>query len=75
MLKIKVGQVYETTSGLRYIITCVGIHNTYLLYNSGYCVECSLSDMNNNYSDKLIAEHPTWRQAVNSEEFNNGEYL
>lgn len=69
MPKIKVGQIYKTPSGLRYIITCVGIHNTYLLYNTGYCMEYSLSDMNNNYDDKLMAEYPTWQEAVNSPEF------
>lgn len=73
MSKIKVGQIYETISGLKYTITCVGIYDTYLLYNTGYCMEYSLSDMNNNYDDKLIAEYQTWQEAVNSPEFKGDE--
>ena len=71
MSKIKVGQIYKTPSGSRYIVTYMGIYNIYLLYNTGYCMEYSLSDMNNNYDDKLIAEYPTWQEAVNSEYFKN----
>lgn len=73
MSKIKVGQVYKTESGSRYIITYMGTYNIYLLYDDGYCVEYSLSDMYNNYNYKLIAEYPTWQEAVNSKEFRDVE--
>lgn len=66
---IKVGQIYETKSGSRYIITYIGTYNIYLLYDDGYSMEYSISDMNNNYNDKLIAEYLTWQEAVNSSEF------
>lgn len=66
---IKVGQIYKTPSGSRYIITYMGIYNIYLLYNDGYSMEYSLSSMKNNYDDKLIAEYSTWQEAVNSKEF------
>lgn len=69
---IKVGQIYKTPSGSRYIITYMGIYNIYLLYNDGYSMEYSLSSMKNNYDDKLIAEYPTWQEAVNSKEFKVG---
>lgn len=66
---IKVGQIYETKSGSRYIITYMGTFNLYLLYDNGYSVEYSIYSMNKNYDDKLIAEYPTWQEAVNSPEF------
>ena len=66
---IKVGQIYKTPSGTRYTITYIGTFNIYLLYNTGYSLEYSISDMNNNYDDKLIAEYSTWQEAVNSPEF------
>lgn len=66
---IKVGQIYKTPSGSRYIVTYMGTYNTYLLYDTGYSLEYSISDMNNNYDDKLIASYPTWQEAVNSPEF------
>jgi len=66
---IKVGQVYKTPYGSRYIITYMGMYNIYLLYNNGYSMEYSLSSMMDNYDDKLIAEYPSWQEAVNSKEF------
>ena len=68
---IKVGQIYKTPSGPKYIITYMGTYNIYLLYNNGYSMEYSLSSMKKNYDDKLIAEYPTWQEAVNSEYFKN----
>ena len=68
---IKVGQIYKTPPGSRYVITFMGTYNVYLLYNSGYSMEYSISSMKNNYDDKLIAEYPTWQEAVNSKEFKN----
>lgn len=69
MSKIKVGQIYKTPSGPRYIITYMGRYKVYLLYNDGYSMEYPVSSMNNNHDDKLIAEYPTWEEAVNSPEF------
>ena len=69
---IKVGQIYKAPSCSRYIITYMGTYNIYLLYDDGYSMEYSLSSMKNNYDDKLIAEYPTWQEAVNSKEFKNG---
>lgn len=71
--KIKVGQIYKTSSGSRYIITYMGIYNIYLLYDDGYSMEYSISSMNKNYDDKLIAEYPTWQEAVNSQEFRGAK--
>lgn len=68
-MTIKVGQIYKTPSGSRYIVTYMGTYNIYLLYNTGYSLEYSISDMNNNYDDKLIAEYSSWQEAVNSSEF------
>ena len=70
-MSIKVGQVYETKSGLRYIVTCVRTYNICILYDTGYCMGVPPSDMNKIYIDKLIAEYPTWKEAINSKEFKN----
>lgn len=66
---IKVGQIYKTESGSRYIVTYIGMYNVYLLFDTGYSIEYSISSMNNNYNGKLIAEYDTWQEAVNSPEF------
>ena len=72
-MSVKVGQIYKTPSGSRYIITSMGTFRISLLYDTGYCMEYSLSSMRNNYDDKLIAEYPTWQEAVNSKEFKGEE--
>lgn len=69
--EIKVGQVYKTPSGPRYIVTDIGTYNVYLLYDTGYCMEYPLSSMRKNYNDKLVAEYSSWKDAVNSKEFND----
>lgn len=68
-MTIKVGQIYKTELHSRYIVTYMGMYNVYLLYDTGYSMEYSISSMNNNYNGKLIAEYPTWQEAVNSPEF------
>lgn len=68
-MSIKVGQIYKTPSGSRYIVTYIGTYNISLLYDTGYSMEYSISLMNSNYDDKLIAEYSTWQDAVSSKEF------
>lgn len=66
MSKIKVGQIRKDALGL-YIITDIksvcGI-----IYQNGKIDVWSEKQLE---CDELIAEFPTWQEAVNSKEFNN----
>lgn len=72
MSKIKVGQIYKQPNGLKYVVTHMRKYDIHLIYNTGYCTKYPLSDMRNNYDDRLVVEYLTWQEAVNSKEFNNG---
>lgn len=71
---IKVGQIY-TYKNQPYVITKVTQETPYkegtacCLYQDGYVEE--LWDVNA-AANPLIAEYPTWLEAVNSKEFKNG---
>lgn len=71
---IKVGQIYKTLSGLKYVVK--EDHNPdgffpdeiVVYYNTKPKIpEVSYWEV----GDELIAEYPTWQEAVNSKEFNN----
>ena len=69
MSKIKVGQVREDIYGL-YVIIYYRIEESLysVIYQDGAVkiwTGFSVED------DKLIAEYPTWQEALNSKEFNN----
>lgn len=63
---IKVGQIYKQVSGEKFVISYIADRDCFLIYNDGYtaCYE------NKFIYDTLIAEYPTWQEAVNSKEFN-----
>ena len=71
MSEIKVGQVWQQPNGLRYVVTHMKMCDIHLIYNTGYCKEYPLSSIWDTYDDKLIAEYPSWQEAVNSKEFNS----
>ena len=74
MSKIKVGQIYRYTThtNLVFVITQSYDDNTRFDYidnngvTSGYICEHDVL-----YKTELIAEYPTWQEAVNSKEFND----
>lgn len=72
---IKVGQIYDSDEGI-YVISKVWFNVSeddnwsYVIYNDGTS-DCWSYNLIRKYS-KLIAEYPTWQEAVNSKEFNNG---
>lgn len=75
---IKVGQVYEEPSqyGFKYVITKIRPYNDEFIkkYYQAICDDGSVFDKlfeTDIKQDKLIAEYPTWQEAVNSKEFNN----
>lgn len=70
---LNVGQIYkELETGWLYIITYVTEYSTHLLYMNGYTIYLPITrteDITEN--DTLIAEYPTWQEAVNSKEFRD----
>lgn len=75
MSKIKVGQIYRTPiTNYKMVVTYVENDkvsepfNTIIgVYKDGYGVQMFQQDME---GMQLIAEYPTWQEAVNSKEFN-----
>ena len=67
MLEIKVGQIYKTKKSL-IIITRVKDCNTSFINHKGYAETTPALLVKSNL--KLLAEYPTWQEAVNSKEFN-----
>ena len=74
---IKVGQVYKvnedyTSDNLVFIITRIGNETVYFVSNIGYATGRDKILLENDIKDKyikLVAEYPTWQEAVNSKEF------
>jgi hypothetical protein len=66
---IKVGQIYKSnfTFAIR-VITFIDDSEVSLIHPDGYVDRWSFDDIaNTNW--ELIAEYPTWQEAVNSKEF------
>lgn len=70
MSKIKVGQIYEDEDGWRLCITLYSPVDIYAIYHQGSMDNWSKKE-DFLLNKKLIAEYPTWQEAVNSKEFNN----
>lgn len=66
MSEIKVGQIYKTKKSL-IIITRVKDCNTSFINHKGYAETTPALLVKSNL--KLLAEYPTWQEAVNSKEF------
>ena len=64
--EIKVGQIYRTKKSL-IIITRVKDCNTSFISHKGYAETTPALLVKSNL--KLLAEYPTWQEAVNSKEF------
>lgn len=66
---IKVGQLRKGTRLGTYVITKYhGEYNNHIIRQGGGVFDCA--DKEDIEKDKLIAEYPTWQEAVNSKEFN-----
>ena len=72
MSKIKVGQIYKSnlTSAIR-TITFIDDEEVSIINIDGFVDRWKLDDIPIG-AWKFLAEYPTWQEAVNSEEFNNG---
>jgi hypothetical protein len=75
MSKIKVGQIYKGSEGI-YVVTYIWSSVT---DNEEYFCSIDTNGIADGFTlvrlaegnHKLIAEYPTWQEAVNSKEFNN----
>lgn len=69
---IKVGQIYKTHDGIM-VITQINKHINSLrydyIYNDGMTLSYMREDEVLSPGTELIAEYPTWQEAVNSKEF------
>lgn len=63
----KAGQIYKSRSDL-YVVTFNDGDDICVIYKDGFASDEILEDFN---LGELIAEYPTWQEAVNSKEFNN----
>lgn len=76
---IKVGQIYKvskkyTRDNCVFVITRIENESAYFVSNIGYAKERDKILLEEDIKDKyvkLIAEYPTWQEAVNSEYFKN----
>lgn len=80
MSKIKVGQIRkpkkefinEPDGKLKIVISNKEKDEVcYLIFEDGTTIERVICDWVEEKTD-LIAEYPTWQEAINSKEFNNG---
>ena len=62
--RIKIGQIHR--SYMPFVITYIEDEDVYVLYQDGFS-ECK--DINTLSLDDILAEYPTWLEAVNSKEF------
>lgn len=68
---IKVGQVWQTVNKYKIVVTSTKAESyegeVCIIYSDGYTFDTS--NKNSFNFDKLLAEYPTWQEAVNSKEF------
>lgn len=73
MSKVKVGQVYlhrHAGENIIIVVTKKRINGFFYCIRNNGTTSSRWSSQFNNY--ELLAEYPTWQEAVNSKEFNNG---
>ena len=72
---IKVGQIWKQENGEVFIVTFVEKHDedAFGIYKDGYTASFSIREnwASSFIFNELIAEYPTWQEAVNSKEFKN----
>lgn len=68
----KVGQIWKTLNNYKIAVTSIKEEDYYgevcIIYSDGYVFHTS---QENDFDfHELVAEYPTWQEAVNSKEFN-----
>lgn len=65
MSKIKVGQIYEQPNSEIFVVTHIDEDdNVHIVYKDGYTASYRIDNMNPFALDKMLAELPTWRDAI-----------
>lgn len=64
----KAGQIYKSGSDM-YVVTFNDGDDICMIYKDGFASDEILEDFN---LGELVAEYPTWQEAVNSKEFKVG---
>lgn len=72
-MTIKEGQIYEYEGGERFVLTNISNKRLCAIYQSGVVINLERFSPQMRVYGKLIAEYPTWREAVNSKEFRNDD--
>lgn len=68
---LKAGQIYIAENGLISVITAVGFNEFFFITPDGSANRIPVKHLPIfEEKAKLVAEYPTWQQAVASEEFN-----
>ena len=74
MSKIKVGQIWQQSNGYKIVVTALDVDligEVIVIFQDGDVAYKSKEDTEFSFCT-LLAEYPTWQEAVNSKEFNNG---
>jgi hypothetical protein len=66
---IKVGQIYKYDKDILFVISGITPTTLYGIFNNGVGNSFIIKNFEN-IKWKMIAEYPTWQEAVNSKEFN-----
>ena len=70
--KIKEGQVWQQSNGYKIVVTAIDmdlIGEVIVIFQDGDVAYKSKEDIEFSFYN-LLAEYPTWQEAVNSKEFN-----
>ena len=65
---IKVGQIYKQPNDNLFVVSYTNENEYHILYSDGYTASYYYETSCISF-DTLIAEYPTWQEAVNSKEF------
>lgn len=69
---IKVGQIYNQWNDEIFVVTLIDNGAYSVIYKDGFTVTYDDKELDFLFNkSELIAEYPTWQEAVNSKEFRN----
>lgn len=69
---IKVGQIYKSKNNTIFVVSDINKGFYSVVYKCGYAVTYDENTISMPFVfAELIAEYPTWREAVNSKEFRD----
>lgn len=69
---IRAGQIYEYENKEKFVLTNISNKRLNAIFQSGVVINLERFSPEMRVYGKLIAEYPTWQEAVNSKEFAEG---